>query len=214
MKKKNLVMVPAILLMMATMSVSCGNDNDDNSQPAEQREDNNPQKDGNESSKEGDEGTTGNVETTGTVEMTGTTKTAVDGENGTVNTSAFKLNYFAHTGCKQANVKGTRAADSDAEYFKCTAQAEGVLSITHVNSVFCCDAENMKTRVEASGNEIRVYESCDDSGANCVCPYDLSYEMGPLNEGKYRVIVYKNNLEYTWFEIVYNSDTQENILVK
>ena len=26
--------------------------------------------------------------------------------------------------------------------------------------------------------------------------------------------VYKNNLEYTWFEIVYNSDTQENILVK
>lgn len=212
MKKKNLVMVPAILLMMATMSVSCGNDNDDNPQPAEQREDNNPQKDGNESSKEGDDGTTGTVE--GTVEMTGTTKTAVDGENGTVNTSAFKLNYFAHTGCKQANVKGTRAADSDAEYFKCTAQAEGVLSITHVNSVFCCDAENMKTRVEASGNEIRVYESCDDSGANCVCPYDLTYDVGPLNEGKYRVIVYKNNLEYTWFEIVYNSDTQENILVK
>ena len=51
---------------------------------------------------------------------------------------------------------------------------------------------------------IAVEENEETLGANCICPYDLSYRIGPLNYGRYVFRMERGDIE---FPIIFNSST-------
>ena len=110
----------------------------------------------------------------------------------------FQVKNFANTGCKSmADTRGE--ADDNGlrqEYIEYKALGNGYLSLNHVNAVFNCGAEAFNWKATISGNVIKIEESYKGLMANCVCPFDLYGEVGPLTDGDYTVILYQKYEEF------------------
>lgn len=108
----------------------------------------------------------------------------------------FQVKNFANTGCKSMGT--TRGETDDAEssslrpeYIEYKALGNGYLSLNHVNACFNCGAEAFNWKATISGNVIKIEESYKGMMANCICPFDLYGEVGPLTEGDYTIIFYQ-----------------------
>ena len=100
----------------------------------------------------------------------------------------FQLRNFANTGCKSH----TRADGESFESYEYKCMNDGFLSLKHANALYNCGAENFNMEATISGNEIKVYETASldpENMMDCICTYDLSCEVGPLEEG----------VEYTFY---------------
>ena len=110
----------------------------------------------------------------------------------------FQVKNFANTGCKSmADTRGE--ADDNGlrqEYIEYKALGNGYLSLNHVNACFNCGAEAFNWKATLSGNIIKIEETCKGLMANCVCPFDLYGEVGPLTDGDYTVILYQKYEEF------------------
>ena len=110
----------------------------------------------------------------------------------------FQVKNFANTGCKSmADTRGE--ADDNGlrqEYIEYKALGNGYLSLNHVNACFNCGAEAFNWKATISGNVIKIEESYKGLMANCVCPFDLYGEVGPLTDGDYTVILYQKYEEF------------------
>lgn len=132
-------------------------------------------------------------------------------------TTQFHLRNFANTGCK--SMTATRGDVLRSEYIEYKALANGYLSINHVNACFNCEPGELKMQATISGNEIRIIETEQYAGANCVCPYDLYGEVGPLENGDYTIIFIngydlssaKHAEERFRFNISYNNGLNGNV---
>ena len=76
-----------------------------------------------------------------------------------------------------------------------------VLIVNHKNAYFCCEQNEIAGEVRFEGNTIFLSESEKNPIANCICPYDLTFAIEGLQEGKYHVIVVKDGLECKDFHI-------------
>lgn len=100
----------------------------------------------------------------------------------------IELKNFSNTGCK-SSFERTRSEESVwKEVFKYSSIHDGYLYVTHQDAYFNCCAGELYSEVKAEGNQITVSEWEKESLCDCICPYDLSYEIGPLVEGKTYVI--------------------------
>ena len=93
----------------------------------------------------------------------------------------FALKNFTYTGCKSM----TRSR-SLSERFELKAVENGGLLVKHVDVMFNCASSRFEAVASIDGQHISVTEydtTHSDVGANCECPYDLGYEIGPLEEG-------------------------------
>ena len=129
----------------------------------------------------------------------------------------FQVKNFANTGCK--SMADTRGEADDAEssslrpeYIEYKALGNGYLSLNHVNAVFNCGAEAFNWKATISGNVIKIEESYKGLMANCICPFDLYGEVGPLTDGDYTVILYQKYeeadeapFEYARFTVSYKN---------
>ena len=61
-------------------------------------------------------------------------------------------------------------------------------------------------------HEIIINES-GESRTDCVCPYDLTLKIGPLNEGDYRIVIIRDALEYASFNINYTSALKGEFII-
>ena len=95
----------------------------------------------------------------------------------------FGVTNFSNTGCKSAiRTRGERSNG----YFELTATKNGGLYVKHVNVYFNCASTRFDARVNIEGQSITVTEldiTNSEIMANCICPYDLAYEIGPLENG-------------------------------
>ena len=88
---------------------------------------------------------------------------------------------FTHTGCK-----GMTRSQSLSERFELKAVKDGGLLIKHVDVMFNCASSKFEVEASIDGQHISVTEydaTQSDVMAACECPYDLGYEIGPLEEG-------------------------------
>ena len=84
-----------------------------------------------------------------------------------------------------------------------TAQGS-YLHILHENALHNCYEENtVDVSVKVEGDSIFIKTVDTQPLANCVCEYDLEYEVGPLSYGNY-VISIDNDLE---FPITFSAST-------
>lgn len=102
----------------------------------------------------------------------------------------FHLRNFANTGCKSMTpTRGdTRNYVLRQESIEYKALGNGYLSLNHVNACYNCEPGELKMEATISGNEIRIVEEEQYAGANCICPYDLYCEVGPLDNGDYTIV--------------------------
>ncbi|MBN2724988.1 MAG: hypothetical protein JXR95_13040 [Deltaproteobacteria bacterium] len=106
--------------------------------------------------------------------------------NNNTNSSDVTVEY-SHTGCK-----GTDKNLSDYSFsgFECVYYNydEEILQISHVNAIFnCCPDETLGLTgdLTVDGTQLTLTESDNGGNCNCVCPYDLSYDISGLENGSY-----------------------------
>lgn len=95
-----------------------------------------------------------------------------------------KLTNFNNSGCKPS--AESRSVGGN-EYFELKGSQAGNLLVKHINAVFNCASNKFEAKANLEGKTITVTElAIIENGvmANCICPYDLDYEIGPLEEGE------------------------------
>ena len=97
--------------------------------------------------------------------------------------SPVELKNLANTGCKDNTVR-TRSGEYDrTAVFEYSCIHEGYLYVTHRDVIFNCCPGELKADVNTEGNQITVGEWSTEDECDCLCTFDLSYEIGPLVEG-------------------------------
>ena len=115
--------------------------------------------------------------------------------------SGIQVRNFANTGCKPLETRGEDGqTGKTVEYIEYKGMEDSFLSFKHVNAQFTCYSQ---PRIEAtvSGSEITIREyeyhpTEDYISASCLCPYDLYCEVGPLDAGKYTIIICQGEGKY------------------
>ena len=131
--------------------------------------------------------------------------------------SSFHMRNFANTGCKSVFMtrgEGEVVIDRN-ETIEVKALSNGYLSFNHENAIFPCGNIVLKIEATIDGHEIILSEKAEGEFANCVCPYDLYCEVGPLEEGiEYTIIVFHNKAEYRRFFVRYQKGMEGSFVVE
>ena len=140
-----------------------------------------------------------------------------DSDDTVDNQKEIELKNFSNTGCKNRYM--SRAEDDSKEIIEYSVLHDGYLYIYHRNVFFNCCPGTIGADIQVEGNKIIIGEYETEAMCNCVCPYDLGYEVGPLVEGKsYTIYIghkgrelkvaeftFKNSMSGTWEEGSYDS---------
>ena len=88
---------------------------------------------------------------------------------------------FSVSGCKS-----TTRGLFENETIEYEARENGLLRIMHNNVLFNCEVIQIYAEMTVNGHTYIVEEKAQEGpvSANCVCPYDLGYDIGPLTEGE------------------------------
>ena len=155
---------------------------------------------------------------------------AIAGCTGDTDNSVFQqkeitLKNFSNTGCKPSTrIDGNDC--TDGSYFELTATKGNMLYVKHINAMFNCSSRTFEAKVEVDGNSITVSEydmTVNELATTCLCPFDLGYEIGPLEEGttySFKIITGKGpdplypdmafETHEVSFDIVYTSTLSKN----
>jgi len=133
--------------------------------------------------------------------------------------NSFGLTNFSHLGCKSGTEaysinNKTQESQGDSETMEIKSE-NGFWSVKHINAMFNCSPNNKLTADAAiNGFTIDINENEEKHDANCLCLYDLNYEIGPIAHGKYTVILNKMGAEYFRFNIDYTTSVDTTIFIK
>ena len=143
-----------------------------------------------------------------------------DSDDTVDNQKEIELKNFSNTGCKNRYM--SRAEDDSKEIIEYSVLHDGYLYIYHRNVFFNCCPGTIGADIQVEGNKIIIGEYETEAMCNCVCPYDLGYEVGPLVEGKsYTIYIghkgleskvaeftFQNSMSGTWGEGSYESSIE------
>lgn len=102
------------------------------------------------------------------------------------------MEYF---GCKQSQSQGSDnhvSVFSTGTYDDCINylyDGEGTLTLRHINAKFNCCPVEITAEIEFSGNLITITEREEDQLCDCICLFDLDYEIINLGPGRYTIRV-------------------------
>ena len=127
----------------------------------------------------------------------------------------FGAKNVLKSGCKPVSANSPRYADESpglSESIAYKDNGNGYLHISHTDAMFNCES-NINIKASVTGAQIVVNEEETNAVANCVCPYDLSFDVGPLEEGRYTVVVKFNGNETTRFALDYKPGAEGRVVV-
>ena len=111
-----------------------------------------------------------------------------DADNPVSHQNEIGLKNFSNTGCKGNGVRTRSDENGKKEVFSYSCIHEGYLYVTHQNAMFNCCPKGLGAKISVEDNLLKVIEYESDGLCDCLCPFDLSYEIGPLVEGKSYII--------------------------
>ena len=134
------------------------------------------------------------------------------------NPKTVTLSYHSESGCK-AFVASSGAPQAKAKFYNNIIERvtlrgnnKGVLSISHENAVFTCEAQ-FNITADVSGNTIVIHEDAPPT-TNCICYYDLMSEVEPLENKTYMLIIKNNNAIVCMHQFRYSGSLYETFNVK
>jgi len=90
-------------------------------------------------------------------------------------------------GCKTDGEKADSTLEQDCIVYD--YDGNGNLYLTHVNDLFNCCPESLYATVDFEDNYIIIQEYETDGLCDCVCLFDLDYQITNLSPGEYTIIV-------------------------
>lgn len=120
----------------------------------------------------------------------------------------LSLSNLTVSECKS---KGDNTKASDQEYITLKTVNDYYLLFNHINSLMNCEPGQITVSVEIKADTIFVDENEETSFANCICPYDLEFRLGPLHYGDYPVRFQKGGLTYKEYSLTFNKSTDVKI---
>jgi len=108
--------------------------------------------------------------------------------------------------CKQKKV-----GEMANEYLILKAINNNQLQIKHYGGVFNCMPIEIVIKYAIDNGIIMVDEDEKEHTANCICPYDLEYNIEPLLQKSYKIIIRKGGIETINFTINFTSNFSETI---
>ena len=121
-------------------------------------------------------------------------------ENSHIQLSVEQITYGD---CKPVTKKS-----SNSEYIEYKTVDGDYLQINHVNAWFNCEPGQIFVSAELINDTIVVHEYEETGLANCICPYDLSYRIGPMDYDQYIFSIQKGGCIYAEFSINFSSSTK------
>jgi hypothetical protein len=107
--------------------------------------------------------------------------------------------------------KGDNSKGVEQEYITLKTVDDYYLLFNHFNSIFNCEPGEITVSVEITSNEISITEKESTAMANCVCPYDLEFELGPLQYGSYILKFKKGGLIFKEYTLNFKKSTDIRI---
>jgi hypothetical protein len=121
----------------------------------------------------------------------------------------INLRDFKYEGCKETSNKKFY----DNEYLRLKSNNSNCLEIEHINALFNCNPDKIFVEFECGNDQLSFNENEINPKVNCICPYDLEWQTGPLESKVYSLKFMRDQLIFAEFEIVFSTtlDTVINI---
>ncbi len=128
----------------------------------------------------------------------------------------LEIRNFSRTDCKQdADYIGNLAQESKKEYLELKSDGK-YLKVKHINAQFNCCPEEIVVTSKISNNTIYIDENEKSHACDCICDYDLDYEIGELDYSNYYVVLTKLKAPFSYkeFELDFNANVNKRIYVE
>jgi len=133
-------------------------------------------------------------------------------ENNVLKNDEIELLSVDHSNCK--GVKSV-LVDENAEMLIIRSTGDGIYTVQHQNVMFnCCLPAGLTVEVIFKSDTIFYTEREKELGnCRCLCPYDLSSEIGNLEAGEYVLCLIKETNRLGTITLNFNGNMNEEILV-
>jgi len=116
-----------------------------------------------------------------------------------------------------SNCKGVKSVlvDENAEMLIIRSTGDGIYTVQHQNVMFnCCLPAGLTVEVIFKSDTIFYTEREKELGnCRCLCPYDLSSDIGNLEAGEYVLCLIKETNRLGTITLSFNGNMNEEILV-
>lgn len=133
-------------------------------------------------------------------------------ENNELKNDGIELLSVEHSTCK-----GNKSAvvDENADMLIIWSAGEGIYTVQHLNVMFnCCLPVGLTVEVILKNDTIFYTEREKELGnCRCLCPYDLSAEIGNIEAGEYVLCLIKETNKLGTITLNFNGNMNEEILV-
>lgn len=121
----------------------------------------------------------------------------------------------SNSGCKlYNNANETNSITKEAETLTITAKKCGWLHVEHKNTLFNCCSDMISVEVLQDGNIVTVHENENDHSCNCICPFDVEFEIGTLENNTYTLVILKGGLEYFRQNLTFTDDLKKTYIIE
>jgi hypothetical protein len=107
--------------------------------------------------------------------------------------------------------KGEPSKGFDSEYITLKTVDDFYLQFNHVNSIFNCLPGQITISLSISADKITINEEESESSANCICPYDVEFKLGPLKAGVYLINFQKSGSTFKEYSLDFKKSTNIRI---
>jgi hypothetical protein len=118
------------------------------------------------------------------------------------------LSNLTVSDCKS---KGDNTKATDPEYITIKTVNDYYMQFNHFNSLMNCEPGQITISIEIKADTIFVDENEETSIANCICPYDLEFRLGPLHYGDYPVRFKKGGIIFKEYSLNFNKSTDVRV---
>ena len=91
-----------------------------------------------------------------------------------------------NSGCKSFADKSDTTTEDCISW---TYDGQSVLSIHHINAAFNCCPGELSFDIDVAGGIITVTEIEDDQGCDCICLFDVDYDIVGILPGEYTIVI-------------------------
>jgi len=100
---------------------------------------------------------------------------------------------------------------SSEEYITIKTVEDVYLLFSHINSIFNCDPGEITVTADITSGTITIEEKESKAGLRCICPYDITFKLGPLEYGNYNIIFQKEGNTFKEYSLDFNESTDVKI---
>jgi hypothetical protein len=95
---------------------------------------------------------------------------------------------YPYSQISQMQTSGCKSSQWDSSNISIT-YVDSFLYVNHSNALLNCNYDTVNVVMSIENNIITLQEKETPNNANCLCPVDINYTVGPVSSGAYQVFI-------------------------